>query len=106
MQLHTIIWRRLGIALSVLWLVAIGGFAAYEVLAEPPAPGHFVELVIQKTGEPVSTLKGNAFADLVPVEHRLKWRPFGIALLVPVAALWLVGSLLWWVLAGFSRERA
>lgn len=100
-----IILHRAGIVLSVLWIMGIGDVAAYEWLAEPPASGPFVELVIQKTGESFSSLQGNMLADLVQVERHLKWKPFGLALIVPVVALWLVGSLLWWVLSGFRREQ-
>lgn len=105
MKLHAIVWRRLGIALTILWLAALAGFTTYEWLAEPPVSGHFVEVVIQKTGEPASSLKGNMFADLVPTQHQLKWKPLFIALLAPVVAIWLIGSLAFWVLSGFVHER-
>ena len=105
MHRHTIVWRRLGIALSILWLVSIAGWVAFEWLTEPPVSGYFIEVVVQQTGESFSSMKGNMFADLIPIEHRLKWKSFILALLVPVVALWLVGLSVWWVSSGFTHER-
>jgi hypothetical protein len=51
-------WKRLGISLSLIWLLGVIGFATYEYLNLPVA-GYFVDSVIAKTGEPFSELAGN-----------------------------------------------
>lgn len=97
-------WLRLGIAISILWLVCIAGLVAYEWM-NVTSSGHFVEVVAQTTGEPVSTLEGNIFSDLVPKSPAVKWKLVMSWVLVPLLALWLLGSLISWVILGFVHAR-
>ena len=97
-------WKRLGLAVSLVWVLAVCGLATYEWIQVPKPAGYFVEATVEKTGEPYSALKSNAFADLVPVVPRLKLSAFLVALFLPVVVLWLLGALAFWVSFGFKRE--
>ena len=100
-------WHRIGVVLSLLWTIAVCGYATFEYAVGPDSAMLFIEMVTSKTGEPISVLKGNAFADLVPVEPRLLWSRFAGALLSPVVAGWVLAYLLVfairWIVAGFKR---
>ena len=86
-------WIRLGIALSILWLLGVGLLLAYEWFYLSHS-GHLVD-------QRVSQL----FSDILPPERTVKW-PTAIAIsLVPVAAMWVTGCLFFWVVAGFRRAR-
>ena len=98
-------WKRLGFSLSLVWVLAVCVVTAYEWFQVPKPTGYFVEAAIEKTGEPYLALKGNAYADLVPVVPRLKLPAILVALIAPVVVLWLLGALSFWVLSGFKREQ-
>jgi hypothetical protein len=90
-------WMRLGVVLTLLWTLAV----LIELRIE--FTGLLADTVVTKTGEPASVLKGNRFADLVPVDQKLNVRKFLSVLLVPVLSMWVLGLAWAWVRAGFRR---
>ena len=98
-------WKRVGLSLTLLWLLGVLSVVGYEWFNVPRSSGYFVKAVVEKTGEQYRTSDYGEFADLVPVSPRLRVLPFTVALVLPVAALWLVGFLLFWVKSGFRREQ-
>ena len=100
-------WQRIGVVLSLLWVVLVCAYAVFEYAAGPDSAMVFIEMVVSKTREPAAVLKGNAFADLVPVEPQILWSRLASVVLSPVIAGWLVVYLLVfavrWIVTGFKR---
>ena len=97
-------WQRLGIVLTILWIVAVASYALYELRVGPFGPSLLTETVVAKTGEPVAVLSGNEFRDLVPVETRLISGRLTLLLSAPFFVWLLVGLIartFKWVAAGF-----
>ena len=100
-------WNRIGIILSVLWMLSVIGYTAIEFQLGPESNMLLVDMVVTKTGEPIKVLEGNPFRDLVPVEPNLKLMTFFLALFIPVVVIWILSYLIvWstkWVKAGFKE---
>jgi hypothetical protein len=94
-------WTRLGIVLTLLWMLAVFAELWIELKQGPFSLGLLTETVVAKTGEPISVLDGNRFRDLVPVDQALKVERILSALLIPVLSMWLFGLAWAWVRAGF-----
>ena len=97
-------WQRLGIVLTVLWFIAVAGYASYELRSGPFSPSLVTETVVTKTGEPVAVLSNNPFRDLVPVETHLLVGRFALILAAPFLAWLLIGvtaRTFKWVATGF-----
>jgi len=99
-------WKRFGISISLIWGAIIVSFVIFEWITVPTPEGYFVKAVIEKTGEPFSTLSGNPFADLVPVVPRLKYLTCVLWLFSPVLCFWLIFFLIFWVIEGFKNLKA
>jgi hypothetical protein len=98
-------WQRIGIILSVLWALLVSGYAAFEYISGPDSAMLLIEMVVSKTGDPITILENNAYRDLVPVQAQLRTAWFLTALLTPIAAAWLLAYVcigaVRWVVAGF-----
>ena len=101
-------WQRIGVALSLLWVIVVCAYAAFEYSVGPDSAMVFIEMITSKTREPISVLKGNAFADLVPVEPQLIWPRLVAVTFGPVVAAWVLVYLsvitVRWIVAGFKRK--
>jgi len=101
-------WQRIGIVLSALWILAVAAYAVFELASGPDSAMLLIQMVVSKTGEPITVLDGNAYRDLVPVEPKLLVGRLLIALFVPVVTAWVLAyACAWavrWVIAGFRRN--
>lgn len=102
-------WQRIGIVMSILWVIITSGYAMYELAwLSHPSSLLLTEVVVAKTGEPVSALKDNPFGNLVPVEHRLAIGRFAEAAFLPILVAWALSYLCRWVVrwiaAGFKHS--
>jgi hypothetical protein len=104
-------WQRVGVVISVLWALTVGGFAAYEITKGAPF-GEFqlVEFVPDKSSAPiVSTypISGKTVT-LKPVESVLNIQALLLTIVGPIVSGWLlVYVLLWvyrWVRASFHAR--
>lgn len=92
-------WARVGVVVSVLWMLATLSTALYELLAFRAPFGEFVFIDLVDTGP--------AIQGFTPVEPKLLTGRTATAALVPVAGFWLVclaGVATYrWVRAGFRK---
>ena len=94
--------------LSAIWLIVVVGYVVFEYQSTSLSNSMFVEVLISKTGEPIESLAGNPFVDLVPVDTRLKIANIGYVMFLPLMLFWL-GVYLFtfiyrWVVLGFKNE--
>ena len=83
-------WVRIGIVLSVLWMLYVCGVALFEYGDYKPSTSNFIKWRGAKTGESYAALAKTTgqFVDLVPLSASLRLRWFAAALFVPVAVFW------------------
>ena len=98
--------QRIGIVLSVLWALTVASYAGYELSLDKNSPRFVTELVIAKTGEPISAMRDNPFSDLIPVKAGILIGRLSLALVIPIAIGWTIGWVIAWVRAGFTRHGA
>jgi hypothetical protein len=96
-------WQRLGIVLSVLWLIIMSAECWIEQAQGPFSRGWLTDTIIIKTAEPIAVLKDNPFRDLVPVEQVVSWKRFLLTFIVPVISMWALGFSWGWVREGFRK---
>jgi|SRR5439155_24118113 len=105
-------WIRIGIVLSVLWMLYVCGVALFEYMQHRPYTSNFIEWRGTKTGESYTSLAKTTgqFADLVPLSASLRLRWFAAALFAPVAVFWFAAFTLVyatrWIIRGFTRQKA
>ena len=104
-------WIRIGIVLSVLWVVAISGYALCEYFRHQPQHSTFIVWKAEKTGEDYATVINTtgAYADLVPLRGSLRISPFLAFLFIPLAIAWtssfVVVYTILWIIRGFRTTR-
>lgn len=95
-------WQRIGVIVSVTWLVLVVAYAIHEVRLGPFSPGILTTVV--ESG-PAVLQDGHK---LTPVELQILWGRLAAAALGPVLAAWAAcygSAWLWrWVIAGFNRH--
>jgi hypothetical protein len=103
-------WIRIGIVLSIAWMLYVSGAAAFEYADHRPPGSNFIEWR-GPTGETYATLVKTTgmFVDLVPLSPVLRIRWFTAALLVPVVLFWFVAFIVVyavrWIFHGFARPQ-
>jgi hypothetical protein len=101
-------WQRIGVILSMLWVVSIASYVAYEYRKGSFSSSIFIEVVASKTGESMRQFKTNQFSDLIPVETKLKYHQILYCLFLPLLLSWLgvylVVYFYKWIAAGFKNN--
>ena len=100
-------WQRLGVVLTLVWVAIVGVEYLIELDQGPFSRGWLTDTTIVKTGEKIEPKqfaeRFGPYADLVPVDQTSRWLWLLSVLIVPPAALWLVGFAFAWVLDGFRK---
>jgi hypothetical protein len=105
-------WIRIGIVVSVVWMLYITGTAAWEYIQHHPYASNFIEWRCEKTGESYVSLEKitGPFVDLVPLSATLRLGRFATALLAPILVFWItaitVVYTVRWISNGFARTKA
>ena len=94
-------WIRLGISLSVVWVIAVSSLAIYEWM-QFPTSDYIVDRVYTATGRPF-TMDQNQFSDLIPTMPKFRLDAFLAITFLPLTFLWLIFGLALWVSSGFKR---
>ncbi len=103
-------WQRVGIVISALWLLGVGGIATYEMIKAAPFGSFiFVEFVLDDS-RPVTTGKkadGTTYT-IRPVLSSLDYSRLAKVGLIPVFVGWLVVYVIvWttkWIAKGFRHR--
>jgi hypothetical protein len=96
-------WQRLGIVVSVLWVVCVGAEFWVEKTQGPFSSGWLTNTSVVKTVELSSVLKNTIFRDLVPVDQVVNLIRLLLAVLVPIVGLWGFGFLCARILRGIRN---
>jgi hypothetical protein len=105
-------WIRIGIVLSVSWMLYVSGFAIFEYIRHHPYDSSFIDWRGAKTGENYSSLvkTAGAFAELIPLSASLRLRWFMAALFAPIVLFWssafIIVYTVRWVAHGFGRSES
>ena len=106
-------WQRIGVALSVVWTLSVGGCGAVEYLQEGESTSYFVDSV--RVALPLAKDLDRP-GGLIPLEEALGYRVdrhFRVdrllaAILVPVVLFWVFAYVcvfvVRWVAAGFKKN--
>ena len=105
-------WIRLGIVISILWLLAIAGYVTYDYYSVQLAlsqPKSFVEpntkewIVVAQQSVLTECKTGHGL-----IICGLHWRHLALLAILPILAAWLVTTLIsaafLWVRAGFGEK--
>jgi hypothetical protein len=107
-------WARIGVVVSVVWILAVFAVVVTEYLSDPRSSTFFVYWVNSKTGDPIPpNVTRNHFFDLIfdvlPGERVVNWGRLLGVLIFPVIAGWFSAYLgIWtfrWIRQGFEREK-
>src|SRR3990172_3396073 len=106
-------WQRIGVVLSVVWALSIGGLGALEYAQEGDPTHYFVDTVkldlppakdVNRPGRLLS------FEEVVGyrVEHHFRTDRLIVVILVPVILFWAIAYVcvlvVRWVAAGFRKN--
>jgi len=104
-------WQRIGIVLSVAWLVFLAMDVASEYTGAYSGHREFVRMkVVRPPASASSSPDGSLSLDEVlgVREPRVRWRHLAIASLVPIGAGWVLAYAfvytVRWIAAGFQRR--
>jgi hypothetical protein len=103
-------WVRIGIVLSIGWMLFMGGVATIELLAHNPSTSNYIEWRGAKTGEDYASLKKSSgeFVDLIPLAPSLRVRRFLPNVFVPIALFWTISYTviytIRWIVRGFHSR--
>lgn len=97
-------WQRIGVVLSLLWVVFVCGYSVYEYVRAERGTQYFIEMV-RADGKPFS--HPPSFEDFVQ-KPRIKLGLLFSAIVLPPAAAWAITWLFAvtfrWVAAGFRKN--
>jgi hypothetical protein len=92
-------WQRLGIVLSVFWMVGIGIECWVEQVQGPFSSGWVTDSVVSGQPQKINNLT------LQPEEQVVNIARFSVALIAPPIALWVIGFSVAWIRRGFQHGR-
>ena len=113
MQIRLNGWQRIGVVISVVWVLSVGGCGALEQVREGHSTYYFVDTVIvpvppvKELNRPGRLLSDEEFLGL-RTEHHFRVDRLIAAMLVPVALFWVLAYacvfVVRWVAAGFRKN--
>lgn len=95
-------WVRLGVAISVTWLLAVALMAAFEWFYTPEYR-LLTETVFVESSDHEG-LQGIDYWNAIEEHPSINWTNIFAISFLPIAGLWIVGLLAGWVRAGFGRS--
>jgi hypothetical protein len=93
-------WQRLGILLSIFWMLAVGIECWVELRQGPFSAGWVTDTVESKAIPP----RQQNNVTLTPVEQVVNIARFLVALIAPPIAFWAIGFSAVWVRRGFQER--
>jgi hypothetical protein len=99
-------WQRLGIVVSILWLVSVSTYALRELKSATPNQYlYFVQFVPGSVSDPnTHIINSKPVGNIVWDEAQLKKGTWLAVSLLPVVMMWTMGYSIAWIQAGFRKK--
>ena len=106
MSIHLGGWHRLGIVVSILWLVSVSTYIFYELKSATPVQHHYFVEYVPGSVPDTNTyiIDGKPASGIVWDDAQLKKVICLTVSLLPIVMIWSIGYAIAWIQAGFRKK--